>query len=253
MGLLSNKVAIVTGGGQGIGRAIAIGYAQEGAKVLVAARTKTDVETVAEEIRTAGGEALAVKTDISREADVQRMVNQAIDTWGQIDILVNNAGVPGPQGLIHELDLAEVETTWNINIRGTFLCSRVVVPHMIEQGGGNIINVSSGAGHRKPRKAVRSLAYQISKFGVEGLTNGLAVQLKEYNINVNSLLPGPIATRLHHNTPPERFAALEKKIGQPEDVIPAAIYLATQAPGDFTDQIVDVKEFNQSQLDAVST
>jgi len=252
MGLLANKVAIVTGSGQGIGRAIAIGYAQEGAKVLVAARTETDIEAVAEEIRAAGGEVLAVKADISREADVQHIVTQAIDTWGQIDILVNNAGVPGPEGLIHELDPAEVELTWAINIRGTFLCSRAITPFMIEQGGGNIINVSSGAGHRKPRKVVRSLAYQTSKFAVEGLTNGLAVQLKEYNINVNSLLPGPIATRLHHNTPPERFATLGKP-GKPEDVVPAAIYLATQPLGEFTDQIISVKEFNQTQSDAVST
>lgn len=246
-GVLFEKVAIITGGGQGIGRAIALGYAREGARVLVAARTQADIDSVAREIRQTGGEALAVVTDISRVDDVQNMVGRAVETWGRVDILVNNAGVPGPQGLIHELDLAEVEQTWAINIRGTFLCSRAVVPLMIAQGGGNIINVSSGAGQRKPRTAVRSLPYQISKFGVEGLTNGLAVQLSQYKINVNSLLPGMIATRLHHHTPPARVAALGG-IGQPEDVVPAAVYLASRTPGQFTGQIVSAREFNQASI-----
>lgn len=246
-GILSEKAAIVTGGGRGIGRAIAIGYAQAGAKVMLAARTQIEIETVVDEIRAANGTAEAVSADISREAEVQRIVDTVVELWGRVDVLVNNAGAPGPQGLIHELDMADVDEIWAINIRGTFLCSRAVVPLMIKQGGGNIINVSSGAGHRKPRKGVRSLPYQISKFGVEGLTNGLAVQLREYKINVNSLLPGMIATRLHHQTPSDRMAALGGHIGQPEDVIPAAIYLASRPPGEFTDQIVSVMEFNQAQ------
>ncbi len=249
--LLRGKIAIVTGAGRGIGRAMALGYARAGAKVLLAARTPAEIEIVAAEIQAAGGEALTVVTDVSREDDVQRMVDRAVSSWEHVDILVNNAGVGGPTGLIHELDLAEVDQTWAINLRGAFLCSRAVIPLMIEQGGGNIINVSSGAGQRKPRKGVRSLPYQISKFAMEGLTNGLAVQLREFKINVNSLLPGPIATRLHQDTAPERIAALGG-LGQPEDVVPAAIYLASRPPGKFTGQIVNVREFNETQSGTVS-
>ena len=240
---LTHKVAVVTGSGRGIGRAIALGLAREGAKVLLAARTQAEIETVAAEIKAEGGMATAVPTDIIQAKDVQKMVEIVIDKWSKIDILVNNAGVGGPQGHIHELEMAEVMQTWNVNVIGAFLCCQAVVPHMIAQGGGNIINVSSGAGQRKQRKRVRSLPYQISKFGLEGLTNGLATQLREHKINVNSLLPGAIATRFHDSTPPEQIKALGGKLGQPESVVPAAVFLASQPPGEFTDQVVSAKDF----------
>jgi 3-oxoacyl-[acyl-carrier protein] reductase len=205
------------------------------------------VKSVAQEIRDDGGKALAYVADIRREKDIQQVVESVINEWGRIDVLVNNAGVPGPQGFIHELDLDEAEETLAINILGTFLCCRAVVPYMITQGGGNIINVSSGAGQRRHREGLRSLPYQVSKFGVEGLTNGLATQLRDYQINVNSLLPGMIATRLHRTTPPDKIKALGGKLGKPEDVIPAAVYLAGLRPGELTDQIIIAKDFLTEQ------
>ena len=242
-GSLTNKVAIVTGGGRGIGKAIAEGFACAGAKVLVVARTAAEVEAVCTSIQASGGEAMAMVVDVTHEADVKRMAETAKQQWGRIDVLVNNAGIGGPQGHILDLDLKKAEETWQVNVLGPFLCCRAVIPHMIVQGGGNIINVSSGAGQRKPRQHVRSLPYQLSKFALEGLTNGLAVQLRSHNINVNSLSPGPVATRLHENTPAHMLAALADKMSQPEDVVPAAIFLASQEPGQFTDQLVEAKSF----------
>lgn len=246
--ILWSKVAIVTGGGRGIGRAIALAYAREGAAVVVAARTQAEIETTAEEIESGGGRALAVPTDVSQARDVERMVAQALTAFGQVDVLVNNAGVAGPMGLITEFSEADWDQTLAINLKGAFLCCRAVVPAMIAAGGGNIINVSSGAGQRRPRSAVRSLPYQVSKFGLEGLTNALAVQLREYKINVNSLLPGRIATRLHAETPPDWIATMEGKMGRPEEVAAAAVYLASRPPGEFTGQIVSAKEFNRGHF-----
>lgn len=240
---LVGKVAVVTGGGRGIGRAIALGYAQDGAEVLVAARTRAEIEAVADEIRAAGGAARAVVADISREEDVRRLVADVEDTWGRVDVLVNNAGVPGPQGLIHELDMSEVNLTWAVNVRGTFLCCRVIVPLMLGRGGGNVINVSSGAGQRKPRPRVRSVPYQVSKFAVEGLTNALAVQLRDEKINVNALQPGRIATRLHDTTPEAWLAG--RKMGRPEDAVPAALFLARLEPGAMTGFSLEASAFNR--------
>jgi len=240
--ILSDKVAIVTGAGRGIGRAIALGYAQAGARVVVVARTPTELYAMAQEIEAGGGRALAIPTDISQAKDVELMVNQTLKTFGHIHILVNNAGVAGPMGLITQIDEDDWGQTLAINLKGAFLCCRAVVPSMIAARGGNIVNISSGAGQPKPRSSVRSLPYQVSKFGLEGLTNGLAVQLREYKINVNSLLPGMIATRFHDDTPPERIAALGGKMGHPEHVIGAAIYLASRGPGELTGQIVNARD-----------
>ncbi|MFQ5855412.1 MAG: SDR family NAD(P)-dependent oxidoreductase [Anaerolineae bacterium] len=246
-GILSGKVAIVTGGGRGIGRAIALAYATEGAAVVVAARTQSEINSTAEEIESGGGRALAIPTDVSQAQDVKWIIAETLAAFGQVDVLVNNAGVAGPMGLITEVSEADWDRTLAINLKGAFLCCRAVVPAMIAAGGGNIINTSSGAGQRKPRSAVRSLPYQVSKFGLEGLTDGLAIQLREYKINVNSLLPGRIATRLHTETPPEWIAAKGGKMGRPEDVTAAAIYLASRPPGEFTGQVVSAKEFNQAR------
>ncbi len=244
-GVLSGKVAIVTGGGRGIGRAIALAYAREGAAVVVAARTQSEIGATAREIETSGGRVLALQTDVSQAQDVERMVAKALKTFGHVDILVNNAGVAGPMGLITEISEADWIKTLSINLKGAFLCCRAVVPSMIAAGGGNIINVSSGAGQRKPRKAVRSLPYQVSKFGLEGLTDGLAVQLREHKINVNSMLPGMIATRIHADTPPEWIEGTGGKMGQPEDVVEAALFLASRPPGEFTGQVVSARDFKQ--------
>jgi len=250
-GVLSGKVAIVTGGGRGIGWAIALAYAREGAAIVVAARTQSEIGATAREIETSGGRALAVQTDVSQAQDVERMVAIAQETFGHVDILVSNAGVAGPMGLITEISEADWIKTLSINLKGAFLCCRAVVPSMIAAGGGNIINVSSGAGQRTPHKAVRSLPYQVSKFGLEGLTDGLAVQLREHKINVNSLLPGMTATRIHADTPPEWIEGMGGKMGQPEDVVEAALFLASRPPGEFTGQVVSARDFKQGERGSV--
>ena len=249
--ILSDEVAIVTGGSRGIGKAIARAYARAGASVVIVARTQGEVEATAKEIESDGGRALAVQTDVSQAQDVERLVAQTLDTFGRVDILVNNAGVAGPMGLITEISEADWIKTLSINLKGPFLCCRAVVPSMIAAGGGNIINVSSGAGQRKPRKAVRSLPYQVSKFGLEGLTDGLAVQLREHKINVNSLLPGMTATRIHADTPPEWIEGMGGKMGQPEDVVEAALFLASRPPGEFTGQVVSARDFKQGERGSV--
>lgn len=244
---LEGKVAIVTGGGRGIGRAIALALAREGAAVVVAARTKQEIEAVAGEIEASGGCALAVPTDVCQEASVQNMVRRAVEAFGRVDILVNNAGVPGPMGLITEIEDGEWDRTLDTNLKGVFLCAKAAVPHMIEQGGGNIINISSGAGFKRPRQRVRSMPYNVSKFGIEGLTHVLAVQLREHNICVNSLLPGVTDTRFHDDTPHDWLVSMPE-MGQPEDVMEAAVFLATQDVASMTDQALNVREWNRAHL-----
>lgn len=240
---LLDQVAIITGAGRGIGRALAIGFARQGAKILVAARTETELEEAAQAIRAEGGEALAVVADVSRDEDIRRAVEAAHKQWGRVDILVNNAGVGGPEGVIHQLSAAGLDDTLAINVRGPFLCSQAVVPLMLAQGRGNIINVSSGAGQRKARSKVRSLPYQVSKFALEGLTNAMAVQLREEGINVNALQPGRIATRINRASPTEWKPGPE--MGQPEDVVPAALFLAALEPGTMSGYSLEAQRFNR--------
>jgi 3-oxoacyl-[acyl-carrier protein] reductase len=242
---LKGKVAIVTGGGRGIGRAIALALAREGAAVVVASRTKQEIEAVAHEIKSAGGRALSVPTDVTQEEQVQDMVGHTVEAFGRVDILVNNAGVPGPMDLITEIKEEEWDRTLDTNLKGIFLCAKAVVPHMMEHGGGNIINISSGAGFKRPRQRVRSLPYNVSKFGLEGLTHVLAVQLKEHNICVNSLLPGVTDTRFHEHTPADWLARMPE-MGKSENVMEAAVFLATQNANSMTDQALNVREWNQA-------
>lgn len=240
MARLAGAVAIVTGGGRGIGGAIALGFAHEGAAVTVAARTDREIRDVAAEIQNAGGRALAVETDVTRAADVDRMVTSTLAAFGTVDILVNSAGVPGPLGLLPDLSEDAWDQTIAVNLKGIFLCCKAVLQHMLRQGHGNVVNISGGSVHR-PTGKVRSVPYQTSKFGLQGLTHGLAIQMRPYGINVNALQPGPRATRFHADTPPEWWAGTAP--GRPEDVVPAAVYLAALQPGELTGQTIDVKEF----------
>jgi 3-oxoacyl-[acyl-carrier protein] reductase len=238
---LAGAVAIVTGGGRGIGRAIAMGLAREGAAVAVAARTQLEIRAVAAEIEGAGGRAFAIATDVARAADVDRMVASTLAAFGAVDILVNSAGVPGPLGLVPDLSEDEWDQTIAVNLKGIFLCCKAALPHMMRRRRGNVVNLSGGSVHR-PTGKVRSVPYQTSKFGVQGLTHGLAIQMRPYGVNVNALQPGPRATRFHADTPPEWWAGAAPP-GRPEDVVPAAVYLAMLRPGELTGQTIDVKEF----------
>ena len=196
-GELAGKVAVVTGGGRGIGRATALKLAGAGASVTLAARTQSQVDTVAEEVRALGVDALAVSADVTNEAQVQAMASAVMDRFGRVDILVNNAGGGGGyRGPILGLSVEEWDGVFALNCRGTFLCVRELAPHMIEGGGGVIVNVSSETG----RRATPGLAhYGASKFALWGFTQSLATELGPENIRVNAVNPGAILTSALEN------------------------------------------------------
>ena len=186
---LNNKVAIVTGGGVGIGRAISLAFASEGVAVVVAARTLPRLEAVADDIRSRGGRAIAIQTDVSDENQVKKMVAQTLNEYGQIDILVNNSGIGGPTINVVDIKLDDWNEVLAINLTGAMLCAREVLKSMIARRSGNIINISSGAG--RGGFAMRS-PYCVSKWGIIGLTQTLAMEAGEYNIRVNCIAPGPV-------------------------------------------------------------
>ena len=243
VGRLSGKVAIITGAGSGIGRAIALAYAKEGAKVVAFGRTKSRIEETAAEIAALGQSALAVAGDVTRGADVKSAVEAALRRFGGVDILVNNAGVTGPSVRIEGVEESEWDETMNTNVKGLFLFTKAVLPQMIKEKRGNIINVSSRAGVRRERKALRSVPYTVSKFAVEGFTYGVSVQLKGTGINVNSLVPRYTRTGFQEHLSPEALRLYSEESGtplEPESVVPVAVYLAALSPGELTGESVSV-------------
>ena len=190
---LSHKVAIVTGAGRGIGRAIALAFAGEGADVVAVSRTIPEVEQTASEIKARGRKSLAIKADVSNQQDVQEMIALTLKEFGKVDILVNNAGVLGPIGPTWENNIEEWIRTVHINLVGTFLCSRAVLPFMMNQRWGRIINLSGGgAAYPNPRFS----AYASSKAAVVRFTETLAEEVKDFNITVNVIAPGLVNTRM---------------------------------------------------------
>ncbi len=239
------KVAIITGGGKGIGKAIALGFAKEGANLVVCGRTLSYLEEVCQEAQSMGISAVPVKADVSIEHEVDTLVQEALRVFRKVDILVNNAAIPGPLGLITNISKKVWDDILNINLTGMFLCSRAVLKHMIERRTGNIINLSSGAGLRSAR--VRSLPYGVSKFGIEGFTYSLSVQMKPYGICVNALRPGPHDTDAHKDTPPEfrtgEWAHMRKPNG---GVSKLAVFLALQTVETMTGESIDLKEWERN-------
>ncbi len=190
---LKNKIALVTGGGRGIGKAVALAYAREGANLAICARTASEVEQTAGEIRGIGTECLGLVCDVSVEDSVATLVKDLENHFGRVDILVNNAGVMTRPVSLAELEVRKWDYTLAVNLRGTFLVTRTMLPLMFRQKNGSIINVSSTIG----RSAYANFAaYAVSKWGVEGLTQTLAAEVKSYNIRVNSVDPGYVATKL---------------------------------------------------------
>ncbi|MFC1971841.1 SDR family NAD(P)-dependent oxidoreductase [Chloroflexota bacterium] len=241
---LKDRVAIITGGSKGIGRSIAMAYAEQGANLVICGRNESLLDEVSREAGALGVSVLPVRTDVSVEADVENMVERALKEFGQIDILVNNAGIPGPTVLITEIKKADWDAVVGTNVTGVFLCSRAVLRHMIGQGKGNIVNISSGAG--KMVKVVRSLSYNVSKFAVEGLTAATALQMKPYGICVNALRPGMIDTDFHKDTP-EEWRAKMPPMRQPDVVKEMAVFLALQTVDTMTGESVDLAEWEKSR------
>ena len=190
---LENKAAIITGAGRGIGQAIALAYAKEGARLALAARSQAELEETAAKVKSLGSKALVVPTDVTDQTQVERLVAVTLDEFSAVDILVNNAGISGPMGPLQDNDVAGWLNTFNVNVAGTFLCCRAVIPAMIRQGGGKIINLSGAGGNN----AWANLsAYCASKAAVVRLTEVLALELKDKGITVNALGPGSVHTRM---------------------------------------------------------
>jgi NAD(P)-dependent dehydrogenase (short-subunit alcohol dehydrogenase family) len=187
--LLKSRAAVVTGGGRGIGRAIALRFASEGAAIFVAARSETEVATVAAEIRQSGGRSAHLAANVAEEADCEKIVHAARNAFGAIDILVNNAGIYGPVRPAEKISPREWDSVIAVNLRGPFLLSRLVLPEMYARGTGAILNITSIAA-----KAALQLnsPYAASKAGLMGLTHTLAAEAARKGVRVNALSPGPV-------------------------------------------------------------
>ncbi|MFC2071851.1 SDR family NAD(P)-dependent oxidoreductase [Chloroflexota bacterium] len=241
---LRDMVAIVTGGGKGIGRSIALAFAAEGANLVICGRTVSLLEQVSQEVRTMGTSIVPIAADVTVESEVENMVEQTLNKFGKIDILVNNAGVGGPQGLITNISKEAWDNVIDTNVTGIFLCSRAVLRHMIKRQQGNIINISSGAGRSHSgvggnSRIVRSLPYNVSKFGVEGMTYALATQMKPYGICVNALRPGRMDTDFHKDSPPE----FKVNMRHPDAMRELALFLALQTVESMTGESVGLGEW----------
>lgn len=191
---LLDKVAIITGAGRGIGEAIALAFARQRAKLVLVARTTSELEKVAADIRRLGAEAIVAAGDVSRQQEVNQIVSAALGEYGRVDVLVNAAAIHGPIGCLWEADAERWISAVQVNLLGTFLCCRAVIPHMMANGGGKIINFSGG-GATSP--SPRLSAYGVSKAAIVRLTETLAAELKEFNIQVNAIAPGMVDTHIH--------------------------------------------------------
>jgi len=240
---MKDMVAIVTGSSRGIGKAIAKAYAREGAKVVVTARTETEggklpgtIHKTVEEIQEFGGKAIAIRCDVTNEDEVNAMVNKTIEEFGQIDVLFNNAGILFLSNIV-DTPLRRWNLIMNVNLTGPFLCSKAVLPYMMEQRRGSIINMTSiVASSRKPGE----VCYAVTKSGLERFTLGLAEEVRDYNIAVNALGPGLIKTEAAEVLKfTDDWSGWEK----PESIGPPAIFLALQDAKSFTGRVVHAPEF----------
>jgi 3-oxoacyl-[acyl-carrier protein] reductase len=240
---LKDRVAIVTGSSRGIGKAIALRFADEGAKVVVNwVGGEQAAAEVVDQIKKKGAEALSVRADVSRLADVQNLVQSAIDRFGQIDVLVNNAGVMFTKPVLETTE-DDWDRTIDINLKGAYLCSKEVAPIMIAQKFGRIINISSNSGLYH-QSAMRWTEYVVSKAGMNGLTKAMALALGPH-ITVNAICPGWIKTDMVEGTDP----AVERRIldetalgrwGTPDEVAGSAAFLASHDADFITGELLIV-------------
>jgi NAD(P)-dependent dehydrogenase (short-subunit alcohol dehydrogenase family) len=245
---LKDKVAIITGSARGMGRVFALRFAKEGAKLTVC--DILDCNPVAEEIKAAGGEVLALKTDVTSEKETAEMARKTVERFGRVDILVNNAGIFGSIEIkdfmkpVEDIRSEDWDKILAVNIKGVFLCSKAVIPFMKKQGSGKIVNMASivaftGLPH--------FLHYSVSKGGVVTMTRGLATALGEFNINVNAVAPGLVMTESAHATYEEEAIQgvvnnqqiLHQKL-QPEDICEGVLFLASDAANKITGQTLSV-------------
>lgn len=220
MKTLDGKIAIVTGGGSGIGRGLAVALAEEGARVIVCGRRMSKLEETVQAVRELGGEALAISADIANEQDVDRVVKTTLDKYGQIDILINNAGVyAGAE--VHKLEPATWDEVMAINLRGPYLATRAVLPHMRLRRAGQIVNISSESGIGYDD---RDGAYGTSKHALNAFAEYVQRENQMYNIRVNSICPGMVVTEMTENDE----GLNHDRCLYPEDIADLAIWLLTR-------------------------
>jgi NAD(P)-dependent dehydrogenase (short-subunit alcohol dehydrogenase family) len=252
---LRDKVAIITGAGRGLGRAFSLAFASEGASVVVLSRTLAEVEDTAKAIIESGGSAVALRADVSVSKDVQRVVDKALSHFGRIDILVNNAAVVSPVKPLHMVGEHEWDSGIGIGLKGVYLFSRAVVPHMSRQGGGRIINLASGmADMIMPPFCI----YSIAKAGVNRITGYMAEELRDLNIQVNGLDPGVADTSMQaeiRRYGPEvlgedvykEFKEMKEKgvLKPPERIARLAVFLASSESDGITGETGTESEYRK--------
>ena len=245
MGQLDGKVALITGAGSGIGRASALAFAREGAKVAVADIVVEGGEETVRMVKEAGGEAFFIRVDVSNAADVEAMVNTVVDTYGRIDCAYNNAGIEGRLASTDEYPEDVFDKVIDINLTGVWLCMKYELPHMLKQGGGAIVNTASGAG----LIGVSGMsAYVASKHGVIGLTKTAALEYAKSGIRVNAVCPGliqtPMVERITAEQPQlgEALVAAEPvgRTGKPEEIAESVVWLSSDAASFVTGHAMSV-------------
>ena len=243
VGFLDGKIAVITGSRRGIGKAIALAFAEAGADVAVCGQTGDDVlAAVAEEIRKLGQRSIAIRADVSHKADVDNLVQRVMDEFGRIDVLVNNAGMWIPGQTVLECSEENWDRVMDVNLKGTFLCSQAIGKIMVEQKCGNIINVASRAGvFPRPRAG----AYCSSKAAMIMLTRQLSLELADYNIRVNAVAPGFVKTdmNIHLRITPEDEKRIAEgimmgRLGESEEIGKLCVFLASDYSSYITGQTI---------------
>jgi NAD(P)-dependent dehydrogenase (short-subunit alcohol dehydrogenase family) len=235
--LLEGKVALITGGSKGIGKAIAKAYAQKGAKVFICARGESELEKTAAEIHSSGGEVSYAVVDLADPGDIERLVQRVQETYGTVHVLVNNASLLGPRVPILQYPLDAWEEVLRVNVTAVFLLSRDIARIMLDHKQGSIINVSSGVG--RTGKA-RWGAYAVAKFGVEGLTQVMAAELKADGIRVNAVNPDGTRTAMRAAAYPEEDPL---SLPTPEEITGVFVYLASDDSKEVTGKSFDARDW----------
>ena len=227
---LNGKVAIITGAGKGIGKAVAIAYAKQGMSVCCIARTLSDIVSTVNEIRESGGDAIAISCDVTIYENMKEAMQKTYERYGRIDLVLVNAGTDAEKMPIDELDIAEWKRVMDVNLNGAFYTVKAAIPYLKRNGSGKIITIGSGMGHKG---RADDSAYSCSKAGLWMLTRVLAQELSEYRISVNELIPGPVITDMGKDSIKDERSAFSingEWIKSPDDVTDLAIFLAGQ-PG----------------------
>jgi NAD(P)-dependent dehydrogenase (short-subunit alcohol dehydrogenase family) len=237
--MLEGKVAMVTGASQGLGRALALAYAREGAMLVINSRNYESIRDVVEEIHSLGVEVLGIGADVTSSSDVEDLVDVAVEHYDRIDVLVNNAGLLGPRVAIEEYPEDEWRRVLDANLTGPFLVSKAAIPYMRE--GASIVNVTSGV---SIEGRAQWGAYSVSKFGMEGLTQILAAELKDRGIRVNSVDPGGMRTGMRALAYPDEDPSTRIT---PEENTAVFLYLASNESRDITGERFKAQEFQPAR------